>query len=110
MVYKVYDADISDNDLTSFLNSCINRFFAILGVYEDCEKIGDFTSFNTYIERLCIELSGCYSLFRLDIFISLLGLLQGLKEKENLNHQEVKSVVFHCISLLKRGINIPKEG
>lgn len=105
MVYKVYDAELSDNDLASFLNSCINRFFAILGIYEDCERVGNYSSFYTYIDRLCVELSGCYSLFRLDIFISLLGLLQGLKDKENLNHQEVKSIVFHCISLIKRGAN-----
>jgi len=104
MAYKIANATITDEQLSSYLESSVNRFFAILGIFEDCEKLNDFSTFNAYLDRLIVEFSGASSAFNSDVFISLLSILKGIREKNDISHKEVKSLVFHSISLIKRGV------
>jgi hypothetical protein len=102
----VFEEKVNTLDYDSiqyYLDHCINRIFAILGIYEDCNKRGDMKDFHIYLSRLVTEFSGLQDLFKLDILISLIGILQGMNINEDIKHSEVKSLVFHCISLIKRG-------
>lgn len=59
--------------------------------------------FYSYLDRLVIEFYGAKDIFDICTFISIVSILDGLRKEENLTHKEVKSVVFHCISLVKKG-------
>lgn len=63
------------------------------------------TTFNSYLDRLIIEFDGIKDIFDITIFISIVGILSGMRNKKNLTHKEVKSLVFHCISIVKKGFD-----
>ena len=94
--------EFSANEIQEYKQSVINKIFAILGIYEDCEKINDFTGYTTYIKRLTKEFNGVYDMFGVVNFLSLVGVLEGMKVPVDMNHTEVKRLVFHCISLVKK--------
>jgi len=100
MVSKV--TNVTQENMKVYTDRCINRLFAILGIYEDCQTKNDFTSYKLYLDRLIVEFDGCYELFRTDVFISMVGVLEGMRNRD-LSHKEVKSLVFHLISLVKKG-------
>lgn len=90
----------SDEEIQKYKESLINKIFAILGIYEDCDDIGDFTGYTTYISRLTREFNGIYSMFGIINFLSIVSILEGMKVP--ITHVEVKRLVFHCISLVKK--------
>jgi hypothetical protein len=62
-----------------------------------------YKQFQKYIENFTVELCGGFYLFNNDIqFLKLLNILEGLY-KVNINeHEKVKKLVFHCISICKK--------
>lgn len=102
MVSEVTHA--TKESLKTYTDRSVNRLFAILGIYEDCVQKNDFTTYKSYLDRLIVEFDGCYSLFRADVFISMVGILEGMSNRD-LSHKEVKSLVFHLISLAKKGVD-----
>lgn len=102
MIYDIKNVNISSKDLDKYLDSLINRVFAILGVYEDCTKLGNFENYSIYLDRVLIELKGFSELVDTKDFISLYNILYGLMCLEDLGHKKVKSIVFHCISVIKK--------
>lgn len=63
------------------------------------------STFNSYLDRLIIEFNGIKDIFDITIFMSIVGILNGMRSKDNLTHREVKSLVFHCISIIKKGFD-----
>lgn len=63
------------------------------------------SSFYSYLDRLIIEFNGVKNIFDITLFMSIVGILDGMMNKQNLTHKEVKSLVFHCISIVKKGID-----
>lgn len=97
-----YKIELSDVELNSYLDKLINRTFAILGVYEDCSLIDAYENYYTYVERLALELKGCsFSLDKND-FLSLYNVLIGMANSDIMAHKKVKSLVFYCISVIKK--------
>lgn len=102
MIYNVNGIEISGEMLNKYFDTLINKIFAVLGVYEDCEEIKDFSSYDIYLDRVLTELTGGYYIIGFDNFVSLSNILAGIKYSENINHRKVKSLVFHCISIVKK--------
>ena len=90
----------SDEEIQEYKQYLINKIFAILGIYEDCDNIQDFTGYTTYISRLTREFNGIYNMFGIINFLSIVSILEGMKVP--ITHAEVKQLVFHCISLVKK--------
>lgn len=104
MAFNSYNTELTEENLNSYLESSINKVFAILGIYEDCEKNNNFDGYYAYLTRITTEFFGIYKLFDNNTFFSLVGVLNGMKEDTEPNHKKVKSLTFHCISLIKKGI------
>lgn len=92
--------EFSDKEIQEYKQSVINKLFAILGIFEDCEIINDYSGYTTYIRRLAREFNGLYDMFGIVNFLSIVSILDGMKVP--IEHSEVKQLVFHCISLVKK--------
>lgn len=101
MEYKINEIVFEKEDLSSYLDYLINKTYAILGIYEDCEKDKGFDNFYVYLDRIICEIRGFSTLISSKDFISISSILVGMKDHE-LNHKNVKSIVFHCIGIIKR--------
>lgn len=96
--HVVYNQD----EFLKYREKLINKIFAILGIYEDCEKVKNFNSYIQYVERTKIELIGFYNEYNNICMISIINMLTGLQELDVLNHKKVKSSVFHLISVIQK--------
>lgn len=92
----------SDADKKKYIQASVNKVFAMLGVYEDCQKINDFENFYRYVKRLLYEFTGAYNILKVESLISLLGVIEGIYNDKGITHSEVRSLTFHCISILKK--------
>lgn len=90
----------SDKEIQEYKQFVINKLFAILGIFEDCDTINDYTGYTTYIKRLTREFNGLYNMFGIKDFLSIVSVLEGMQVP--IEHSEVKQLVFHCISLVKK--------
>lgn len=80
----------------------INKCFAVLGIYEDCLKINDFNSYLSYINRLQIEFVGYHKITNLNSIMSIINILSGMSCINELSHKQIKSFVFHMISIIEK--------
>mgnify|MGYP003595613262 FL=1 len=81
----------------------IDKIFKILPLKEDLDKgiIVD-TDFTIYLNRLIVEFSGILESEESAKLKEVVSIIKGIKiEYKNLKQEEVKSLVFHCISLVK---------
>jgi len=81
----------------------IDKIFKILPLKEDLDKgiIVD-TDFTIYLNRLIVEFSGILESDEKAKLKEVVSIIKGIKiEYKNLKQEEVKSLVFHCISLVK---------
>ena len=83
--------EFSDKEIQEYKQSVI---------FEDCEAINDYSGYTTYTKRLARELNGLYDIFGIVNFLSIVSILDGMKVP--IEHSEVKQLVFHCISLVKK--------
>lgn len=97
-----YKVEVKDEDLNVYLDKLINKTFAVLGVYEDCTLIQSYDNYYTYIERLALEIKGCNLSLDKSEFLSLYNVLIGMSNSEIMTHKKVKSLVFYCISVIKK--------
>lgn len=102
-VITVYEIKLNEDDIAYYNKRSINKLFAVLAIFEECEEVGDMSPFYAYLDRLIIEFRGVKDIFDICTFISIVAILDGLRKEDNLSHKEVKSIVFHCISLVKKG-------
>lgn len=102
MDYKNIRNSFSEKSIDEYLNFSVNKIFAILGIYEDCVKADNLENYYTYLTRIITELSGFSSIFENSFFVSVISVLVGMLEDKNPTHKKVKSLTFHCISLLKK--------
>lgn len=102
---------ISKDEFNSFLDTLINKVFAILAIYEDCEECNDYSMLSLYVLRVSSEIRGFSRLMNINSFISLSSIIEDMREKislkelnkiENFGHKQVKFLVFHCISIIKK--------
>lgn len=81
----------------------IDKIFKILPLREDLAKgiIMDY-DFTSYLNRLVVEFMGMVDVTENRKLIEVVYIIRGIKlEYKNLNHEEIKTLVFHCISLVK---------
>ena len=63
--------NFSDKEIQEYKQSVINKLFAILGIFEDCEAINDYSGYTAYIKRLTREFNGLYNMFGIVNFLSV---------------------------------------
>ena len=51
----VYEIKLSEDDSAYYNKRSINKLFAIIGIFEECEESGDMLSFHSSLDRLIIE-------------------------------------------------------
>lgn len=102
MAYKFNNICFTDDQVDNYKDLAINKVFAALGIYEDCAEQGDFSGYYKYLNRICTEFDGIYNMFGINTYLQLVGVLQGMIKDENPEHSNVKSLVFHCISIIKK--------
>jgi len=102
MDYNFNDIQFSKAEVEEYQKNVVNKIFAVLGIYEDCQSKSDFESYYAYLGRLCTELNGLYQMFGSKVFLSVASVLCGMKEDDAPTHSTVKSLVFHCISVVKK--------
>ena len=81
----------------------IDKIFKILPLKEDLDNgiIAD-SDFILYLNRRIVEFSGILESDESTNLKEVVFILKGIKiEYKNLTHTEIKSLVFHCISLVK---------
>lgn len=93
---------MTNNEFNEYKSKLINKCFAILGIYEDCEKYNVFTSYISYIDRIKFELVGLHKNMEYIQLISIINILTGMQEIDSINHKQVKSLVFHIISTIQK--------
>lgn len=98
----IYNIKITNDEKSKYLESAIDKVFAILGIYEDCMEQNNFENYFIYLNRLLTEFNGVYYLLDINSFISLVSIIKGMIETKTTNHKSVKSLTFHCISILKK--------
>lgn len=92
----------TENEVTAYKKTVINKIYAALAIFEDCEKVNDYSAFYTYLNRICTEFTGVYNMFGASLYITIVAILDGMSTNKNLTHKEVKSLVFHCISTVNK--------
>lgn len=112
MEYKLIKLDgtpFTEDDINIYINKTVDRLFAVLVTYEECEKINSFVNYKTYVKRLITEFNGIQAFIEKDQFISMVGLLSGMILDDSISHDEVKSNTFHCIGIVKSALNSQKK-
>lgn len=89
------------DELNKYKRKLVDKIFAILGIYEDCQDSNDYSSYNNYVERVKIELIGFSRRSENVELITIVNLLAGIQDSETINHKTVKSLVFHIISMIQ---------
>lgn len=93
---------MTNEEFNEYKSKLINKCFAILGIYEDCEKHNAFVSYISYIDKIKFELVGLHKNMEYIQLISIINILTGMQETDNINHKQVKSLVFHIISTIQK--------
>lgn len=105
VVIMHYDNDkvkLNEKETQQYKEKLIGKCFAVLGIYEDCEKDNQFTSFITYIDRLKRELAGYYINSNDIQLISIVNILTEMQELNELTQSRVKSLTFYIISVVQK--------
>lgn len=102
MDYNVNGIVFTKEEVNEYIDTSVNKIFALLGIFEDCSEKKIFDPFFIYLNRIITEFNGIYQLMGIEPFLSLVGNLKGLSAAENLDHKFVKSLTFHCISIVKK--------
>lgn len=92
----------SEQEIQQYKSKLINKCFAILGIYEDCDKTKSYTPYLTYIDRVKIEFVGFSTNTNNIHLVSIVNILTGMQDVERLCHKDVKSLVFHIISIVQK--------
>ena len=92
----------SEKEIQQYKSKLINKCFAILGIYEDCDKNKSYTPYLTYIDRVKIEFVGFSTNINNIHLVSIVNILTGMQDVERLCHKDVKSLVFHIISIVQK--------
>ena len=102
MSFYINGVEIPTSTYNAYIRQSINKIFKILPIYEDCEAQNDFKFYVSYLDKLIVMFTGSEILFEQADFINLISTLKGMQQIQDLNQQQVKSIVFHCIDLLDR--------
>jgi hypothetical protein len=102
-IHKLGGQQMSHDDIIALIDNSVKRFYRILITFEDCEESGNLKPFGAYVKRLMYQFSGMFSLLGIDGFYEIAGILEGMLVKLNdLSHDDVKALSFHCIDVLNK--------
>lgn len=97
----ILDQPLSGNLVKNYFNNLVNRYFKILPMRENNEP-----SLSKYLRSLRIELIGCKGIIpelrEEPDFLTLLSILEYIIENPNCPIDDIRSEVFHAISICKR--------
>lgn len=102
MHYNNNKVAYTEKELQKYKSKLINKCFAILGIYEDCDKTQVYTPYSIYLERMIVEFVGFSNNLTSEHLVSIVNILTGMQDTEKLCHKEVKSLVFHIISTIQK--------
>lgn len=92
----------STEEMLLYKTFLINKTFAILGIYESCQETKNFEPYLKYLFRVKTEYIGFSKNNTNPYIVSIVNLLSGMDDLENMNHTIVKQLVFHIIPTLKK--------
>lgn len=92
----------SNEEIQQYKSKLINKCFAILGIYEDCDNNKSYMPYLTYLDRVKIEFIGFNDNVNNIHLVSIVNILTGMQDVERLCHKDVKSLVFHIISIVQK--------
>lgn len=97
----ILDQPLSENLVKNYFKNLVNRYFKILPMRENNEP-----SLSKYLRSLRIELIGCKGIIpelrEEPDFLTLLSILEYIIENPNCPIDDIRSEVFHAISICKR--------
>lgn len=97
----ILDQPLSENLVKNYFKNLVNRYFKILPMRENNEP-----SLSKYLRSLRIELIGCKGVIpelrEEPDFLTLLSILEYIIENPNCPIDDIRSEVFHAISICKR--------
>lgn len=102
MHYENNKVVYTSKEIQQYKSKLINKCFAILGIYEDCDENKSYMPYLTYIDRVKIEFVGFNDNVNNIHLLSVINILTGMQEVERLCHKDVKSLVFHIISIVQK--------
>ena len=102
MVYNNNQITLSFSEIQQYKKKLVNKCFAILGVYEDCQKINQYDAYSIYLDRIKKEFVGFYKNTNNIQILSIINILTGMQDINDINHKSVKSLVFHLISMVQK--------
>lgn len=102
MHFKNSKVSFSSDEIQQYKSKLINKCFAILGIYEDCDNNKSYMPYLTYLDRVKIEFIGFNNNVNNIYLVSIVNILTGMQDTERLCHKDVKSLVFHIISIIQK--------
>ena len=78
MMYNFNKIQFTDDDIQYYIDCSVNKLYATLCVFEDCEKRSNFETYHIYLKRLITEFTGIYNIFDISVFLSVVGILNGM--------------------------------
>lgn len=75
MMYNFNKIQFTDDDIQYYIDCSVNKLYATLCVFEDCEKRSNFETYHIYLKRLITEFTGIYNIFDISVFLSVVGIL-----------------------------------
>lgn len=98
----IYGISPTANDIKYYIEECIHNIYISLCVYEDCQGKDNYETYYIYLHRIISEFSGVYSILGFNEFFSIVAILRDMSNLEDKDHKIIKSLTFHCISILKK--------
>lgn len=102
MHYEDSKVCFSKEEIQQYKSKLINKCFAILGIYEDCDNNKSYMPYLTYLDRVKTEFIGFNENVNNIYLVSIVNILTGMQDTERLCHKNVKSLVFHIISIVQK--------
>ena len=102
MTYNINGINIEVIAINNYIDNRVNKIYAILGIFEDNQNKSNLKPYERYLERINKELKGAAAYLPSETWLELSNLIYGLAHTEAVTQPEVKSLVFHCIALVKK--------
>ena len=99
--------EITEENMGHYMSIILNRIFSILPTYEQSIKDNNLHTIPSYLDKIVVEIEGFYintkDMERLLSIVNILSTIRDdIQDGKTFSSDDIKSYVFHCISIIKR--------
>lgn len=99
--------EITEENMGHYMSIILNRIFSILPTYEQSIKDNNLYTIPSYLDKIVVEIEGFYintkDMERLLSIVNILSTIRNdIQDGVIFSSDDIKSYVFHCISIIKR--------